>query len=257
MKILLSTRKQNPQSINQLALQMGFDGIELVMLSRHQEEQHPDWTINDLEHVHAIHAPVAAYNHTGFASALNDAVSLADIFKSSVVNIHPPSAHEEYGGQDNLLDGLKLIASVQQKWPSIKICCEVLPRPTTEKHILQQAHDNPMKWQADIKAYGLHATLDTTHLSSWGEEPSSFIRLLGPRLTHLHLSDYLEVTEEQHVFPGEGNIRWANFFKTLKSESTKPAYVVIEPGNRFDLSKRKEQGRLLASLNFIRDHLKR
>lgn len=254
MKLLLSTRKHDPQEIEELALAMGFDGIEFFMPARSSEDI-SGWrnSIMELKTVKAIHAPNGIYGYHEFNSALCDSLSTVIEMGVPILNIHPPSVHENFHGRKNVEESLNLMIELSKQYPTLTICCEVLGLPTKPHHFIQRSHQGPAEWLKDIKTYGLFATLDTTHIVSWGEDPAWYVHQLGDQLRHVHISDF--ANSEQHLFPGEGEIVWDGFFEALKEQSRPDLHLTIEPAGKFDLTAKKERRRLEKSLTFVRHHL--
>lgn len=252
MKILLSTRNLSPHRVAKAANLLGFDGLELVMQTK---AKRGEWSLDGVKRIGAIHGPSRkpGHSHNGFTSILDDTISLALSLGVSIVNIHPPSAHEDVGGRQHVLDGIEEIRERMDDRPDVTVCYEVLAMPTKPNHFFEQPYKNPRDWLSDVKKYELNATLDTTHLASWGEDPATFVRSLGHRLRHVHVSDYSSKgKEKQHLFPGEGEIDWPPFFEALRSEERyREISITIEPGNRFNILGEDKQ-RLLKSLHFVR-----
>ncbi len=259
MKLLLSTRKHDPVAIGSLAVEMGFDGIEYVMPSRIDVEDSVTWSLEGLE-AQVIHARVDDYNHDRFTSALYDALTVADFLGSSIINIHPPSADPSFGGRQNVLAGIELLQYLASQYQKIKFCYELLALPTKEHHYRQKAYESFDAWLADVAQFNLPATLDTTHAFSWGVDPAVAVQQLGQHLHHVHLSDYRagggKSKDEQHLFPGEGDIDWNAFFFALKQLKRKNICITFEPAGKFDLLG-KDKGRLRKSLKFVQRQLKK
>ena len=55
---------------------------------------------------------------------------------------------------------------------------------------------------------------DTGHAAVSGEGPAAFVRAFAPRLLGIHLHD--NGGQDDHLFPGLGNIDWAEFFAALR-----------------------------------------
>lgn len=261
MQILLSTRRWSSQETEKEALDLGFDGVELRLPA--VAEYTPAF-IDGLSAVRAIHAPTGAFNTEEYAAALELSCKVAKQVGATVVNIHPPALSR--GGRQNVLAGLALLKRLSTPQNPL-LCCEVLPKPQDvlpkakegkkdgkkEKHEQQQAFDHPRQWMLEMTNRKIAATLDTTHLASWGvKDLREYLKGLGPNLRHLHVSDYDPETRQQHLFLGEGTIDFAGFFRAVKQlPQANELYVTLEPGGRFDLNKNRE--RVAKSLKIIKE----
>lgn len=245
MKILLSTRTDTPRVIDTLAREVGFDGIELLLppVATYTPEY-----ITGLTSVSAIHAPIAAYDVHEYEAALALSLSVAKDLGAQVVNIHPSALSR--GGEENVAAGLRVLKRLQALNREVLICYEVLPKPLKEHHKLQQGYKRPRHWLLDVVQYIQPATLDTTHIASWGEALPDYVKRLGSYLRHIHISDY-DPDTGQHLFLGEGSIDFTSFFQAVKElPHADTLCVTFEPGRRFNLLKNKD--RLAASLEIIR-----
>jgi len=59
----------------------------------------------------------------------------------------------------------------------------------------------------------LRVTFDVNHL--FNNTHKEFVRILGSRIVHTHISDY-DFVQERHWFPGEGRIPWVEVYTSLK-----------------------------------------
>ncbi|MEX1997701.1 MAG: sugar phosphate isomerase/epimerase [Candidatus Andersenbacteria bacterium] len=248
MKVLLSTRTHPPQAVEAIALELGFDGIEVVMPSRIKRMAPVNY--DGLTHVYAVHAPLDYYDSPRFSQALKDAVAVAGQLGATLVTIHPPSAHPSCGGAMNVHQGLHLLKNYAVLH-RCTIACEVLSRPKTPVHELQQAYRAPRYWLLDIVQHEVAATLDTTHVAAWNEDPTQYIGLLNQRLRHVHVSDYARKDQVEHLFPGTGDLNWPEFLGALRQQSQQQEIsITLEPGARFDLVQHRDH--LTESLALIR-----
>lgn len=253
--VLLSTRKQDPQWMSEVAAEVGFDGIELVMVPD-EKGWFPLKKYATLQGVKAIHAPTGSFGAAVLEKMLTMTLKLAKELGVTVVNTHPGALSQ--GGRTNVERCIKVIQKLAVEW-QVTVVYEVLPRPDAGKkrHDQERAYDKLGSWQVDVAQHDLPATLDTTHIASWGEQPASYVEMLGTHLRHLHISDYDPSQEpSQHLWLGNGaasTIDWPAFFTALGRVRTQDMALTFEPANRFLLhgSKRK----LARSLDFIRQGL--
>ncbi|MBI3255600.1 MAG: sugar phosphate isomerase/epimerase [Candidatus Andersenbacteria bacterium] len=264
MKLLLSTRKQDPYTIESLAQRLGFNGIELLVSSRTEKIETGDtkrikeaWAGSQLKTVKVVHAPNGIYDQPRFISALANSVTIAKALGAEIVNIHPASCHSSFGGRANVLAGIQQIKKIPGGARGIKVCYEVLglPNPQKPNHALQQAYANPIAWAGDVLEWGLHGTIDITHIFSWGEDPVRIIKQLGKRIGHVHISDY-NSEEGQHLFPGEGEVPWDEVLAALKEHAPSDLYLTFEPSNRYNLAEKEMEERLQKAIKYIRKRLR-
>lgn len=251
MKILLSTRTHSPAAFQDLAQELGFDGIEVVMPSRRLNEPFSrDWSLEGVKRATAVHAPVGCMDMVSYQQALQDALGVAKQLQAKVINIHPPSSAEKFGGRQNILNGIQAIQAAGQGSNQL-ICYEITPQSHRNKLLDEdeKSYEGVQAWCDDIAKFNIPATLDTTHIASWGEDPSVYVSTLGANLRHIHVSDYS--SDGQHLFPGEGDINWPTFFTAVKKLTHIGEITVsIEPGARFDLFE-VDKPRLQKSLELI------
>ena len=249
-QFLLSTRAHDPVLAEAVAMELGFDGVELVMQS---EELRQVRSYGSLRMVRAIHAPVVDFvDVASFRGALDLALKVAAQLNVSLVNIHPGALGKI--GHQNVVDCIRCL---QERARSTKrtIAYEVLPAPHKPKHKRQMAYPYPVAWLADVKKYHLPATLDTTHIASWGEAPQYYVSLLGDDLAHVHVSDYAPEERSQHLFLNSGTIAWAPFFDGLRAVAeSRTIYITLEQAGRFNL--REHEDHLTESLGILRKALR-
>lgn len=252
MKYLLSTRQHDPVSVALVASEVGFDGIELVMPNRRDQKERKSLPPNGVTRAQVIHAPNDYYDAARFRSALTDAIQVAKTKQATIVNIHPPSAAPQFGGRKNVEDGILFMRECHRQNPGIVICCEVLAKPSKSRHYQEVAYNDPDAWLEDMVKHQLKATVDTTHIETYGKRPADYIRRLGSLLGHVHLSDYRRHDGTQHLFPKEGDIEWGDVFLALEENNNPNLAVTFEPSGKFDLSKRKEKEKLRESFEFVK-----
>jgi sugar phosphate isomerase/epimerase len=161
---------------------------------------------------------------------------------------------QTYGGRQNILQGIQAIKETSQQH-ELMICYEIVPKTHRQKQIDEEEKSYPsvQAWCDDVIEHNLVATLDTTHIATWDENPATYVPLLGKRLKHVHVSDYSS-EDGQHLFIGEGKINWAEFFSALKQHQSEDMYIVFEPGSRFDLLD-VDKPRLQQSYNLLSQYL--
>lgn len=224
MKILLSTGvgylTHSLPEIEKLALQLGYDGVEIVMPPRHlsASETLRDTSYDGLSHAVTLHSPGDIYDQRRFHSALDDACGVAQIAGATKVVVHPASLR--YGGRANVIEAIEYIKQKQRE-TNLTIAYEVLLDPAglaperQESFREMQAYISLEDWLADVKQYDLAACLDTAHIGTWQRDPAELLEQLGPNLAHVHFGDYNKTTQTEHLVPGTGNVALAPFLRAL------------------------------------------
>lgn len=236
--ILFSTRKHPFKQVIALAKEFRADGVELVLHHESCFNEALALSIAERAFVKAIHAPNLDFTRAAFERALDSTIQLAKQLNVSVVNVHPPGLQFEH--REKILGGIKLISRLSQRHPDLALCCEVLPFPYSDKHRRRQAYEHPRDWVADIKEFKLAATLDTTHVASWGEDPAIYVKLLGENLHHIHVSDFRPEPAEQHLLLGEGSVNIGALCGAVKALAPKhPLYFSLEQASHYDLDENR------------------
>lgn len=261
LTILLSSgiacRTHSLQDTERFARDLGYDGLELMLPPRHRQranESQDDLAM--LSSVRAVHASNDYFDEERFRASLHDAVKVARTVGAPAVTIHPPSAY--FGGRTNIERGITLIKETQRS-SSITIGYEILARAvgTDEawrEHIARQrAYPGPAPWLTDVLEYDLAATLDTCHVATWNEDPTSYIDALGSHLVHVHCSDYDARSSREHLVPGTGNINLSTFLPTLAART--PAMTLTVEVNPCQTPAESVQA-ARESIQFIRDTLR-
>ncbi len=85
-------------------------------------------------------------------------------------------------------------------------------------------------WDPTSQPYD-HVTLDLSHTATAGSDALAMARALGPRLTHLHLTDGLGSFKDEHLVPGRGGQPCAELLQHL-ADIAWPGDVVVEVSTR-------------------------
>lgn len=84
--------------------------------------------------------------------------------------------------------------------------------PNIEGYFYPVNTPDDLKLFTESNNFGI--TLDTTHFAENGVDPSIAARILKNQIRTIHLSDSTE--KSRHVFIGDGDINWKEFFTELK-----------------------------------------
>lgn len=261
MQILLGTgagyKTQTLKEIEELALQLGYDGVELMPPPMHVPpgESQRDTNYASLTHAPVMHAIGDIYDQPRFRAALDASLTIAQQNNIHVINIHPASA--TFGGRQNVLEGIQYIKEVEKK-TGLTVAYEMLVDPHgvhPERQAWfqeQQAYTSLEDWIQDVIEFDLHATIDTCHAGTWHKPPAELIKPLGQHLTHIHFSDFDQAEKIEHVIPGTGQVELKEFLHVLAKE--RPAVtltVEINPGQ----TKEEVKTDAKQSLHFIHQFL--
>lgn len=236
MKILLSTgltyKVFTTRQAEKLALKLGYDGLEYIVrpLNKHpSKEDQSTW--QQTQAVKVVHAPFSLPTFKSYSLSINVAVQVAQKIKAGTVNVHPHALHWFFGGKKVQEHATRLIKEMQEA-KGLNITVEILPRPRGNirrwfKNWLQQPFSHPDDWVKYIISNNLNACLDTTHLGTWDLDPTHYLKQLGQHVTHIHLSDYRQLTDTEHVVLGEGDLNLKRFLQAL-NKCTSPPTVTVE-----------------------------
>ncbi len=243
MKFLLSSglayRCLTNLEIQQLALNLDYDGLELMMpplrLTSHHKTDRDD-KYSNLQALKGIHTPFLTFFKKDYSRSLDCAIRVAQATDVPLINTHPYSMRLMFGGRPAQEKAAAKIKKLEKN-TGLTIAVEVMnkPRPPLSKlwrRYLQQPFKHPDEWVAYIKKHNLHATLDTTHIATWGLNPTDYIEKLGSRLCHVHFSDYKKAIDKEHLIPGTGDIDCEAFLKALRQVA--PNITVTVELNPFD-----------------------
>jgi sugar phosphate isomerase/epimerase len=219
----------------EFAERAGFDGIEL-MVDHRWDTRHPDYIQRLVDRytmpVRAVHSPFIG-NIGGWSSdlmgAIEKSVRLAETLSAAVVILHLPALvsytpvqigssrfflplpgvrhHEAYIRW--LGEGMPAL----QQSTDVLLCVENLPAQKVFGRRI-----NIIKWNAhsratigDITRFP-HITMDTTHLATWGMDPTEIFIRWGKRVKHIHLSNF---NGREHRRPEDGRLQLDRFLGRL------------------------------------------
>lgn len=205
-----------------LAAEAGFDGIELMVDQRWDTRQ-PHYLLNLVaqfeQPVRAVHSPFRPVPGwpADEVGRINEAVKLAETLEARVVIHHLPLRADwvwvkigrvrwplplplplarEQGAYRRWLLGDYFAMQAQTK---VQLCIENMPA----RRALGRAW-NAHQWNRVAEMARFAAlTLDTTHLGTWGLDPSAVYAQLKGRVRHVHLSNF---DGREHRLPEKGHL---------------------------------------------------
>jgi sugar phosphate isomerase/epimerase len=213
-RIGLSTSSVFPESTAAAfawAKQLGYDGIE-VMVGTDAISQDIDALRELVQHyqvpILSIHAPCLLITQrvwgTDSWGKLVKAQQAAEKLDASTVVVHPPFRWQREYAQ-GFVEGLARMG---------------------DETAIRFAVENMYPWRAgpgQVAAYApswdirdddySHTTIDLSHTSISGTDPITMARDLGSRLSHVHVTDGSDSGRDDHLVPGRGTQRVADFLE--------------------------------------------
>ena len=105
----------------------------------------------------------------------------------------------------------------------MKICAE--PLPPIESNLVNDLQDF-LNLSRDVNAANLGCLLDMGHMNILREDGVDYVKTLGEKLYHVHVSDN-NGTADQGLIPGQGIVEFQPFIKALREEGYK-GYLSLE-----------------------------
>jgi sugar phosphate isomerase/epimerase len=252
--VALSSASVYPLAVHDafaVAADLGYDGVE-VMVTNNQDSQNPDALRNLRERyqqpIVAIHAPTLLLTQQVWGKAWNKVVmsaAMAAEVGASTVVVHPPFRWQS-GYAENFAEGIRNIMedfgvtiAVENMYP-----WKVRGRET--KAYLPHWDPRPLDYQ--------HITWDFSHAASAGVDSLAEIKLLGDRLSHVHLADGFHTGWDDHLVPGRGEQPCAESLQHL-GRSGWSGMVVAEVSTRKARGAGEREEWLGETLEFARRHL--
>ncbi len=224
MKFLFSTGSLYTYSIERcfdLAARSGFDGIELMVDQRWDTRQ-PDF-LHRLSDRHelpilAVHAPFTDVPGwpSGQPALISESVQLAEALGASVVIHHLPVRigyvlllrggkrtfipTPGINGEGEYRRWLEGDYAALQAQTEVSLCIENMPA----RHFLGRRFNGHTWNTPDELMHFPTLTMDTTHLGTWGLEPSDIYDHWGKQVGHIHLSNY---DGREHQLPQRGRLK--------------------------------------------------
>lgn len=253
-RIGLSTSSVYPESTAHAfdhAARVGYDAVE-VMVGVDSISTKID-AVKQLSAHHsmpvcAVHAPCLLWTQRVWGTEpwgkLHKAAEMAHEVGASTVVVHPPFRwQKEYAG--GFVDGIAALESstglafaVENMYP-----WRANSRKGVEMYLPGRdpsAHDYA------------NATVDLSHAAIARQDVLEMADRLGSRLRHVHLTDGTGSAKDEHLVPGRGHMRAAEFLAHIAAQGF-DGDIVLEINTRRSADKVAD---LTESLAFAREHFK-
>lgn len=194
---------ERTSSAFELAAQLGYDGLEL-MVGVDPLAADIDYVekLSDYHQVQvlSIHAPCLIISPNVWTSdnwqKLRVSARAAKRLGASVIVVHPPFRWQREYARD-FITGIReltqqtgLIFAVENMYPW---------RPPGGRLPAYAPDWDPTDLDID------HLTLDLSHAATAQRRALDYVEAWGDRLAHVHLTDGVGASIDEHLFPGEGN----------------------------------------------------
>lgn len=231
------------------AAQLGYDAVE-VMVGVDGISQNIEAVKQLSEHheipISAVHAPCLLFTQRVWGTEpwgkLQRSAEMAHEVGAETVVVHPPFRWQrEYAA--GFVDG---IAALEHSTG------------------LRYAVENMYPWRASKRSVEMYlpsrdpsqqdyanTTIDLSHAAIAGDDVIEMAKRMGPSLRHIHLTDGTGSAKDEHLVPGRGVMRAAEFLRYLAGSGF-DGEIVLEINTRKSPADREAD--LRESLAFAREH---
>ena len=255
IKVTLSSASVYPRKVAyafQLAAELGFDGVEVMVWSDSTTQDDNALTHLAAEYgvaIRSIHAPTLLVSQNVWGGKpgpkLAKAVDMAHSLGAGTVVVHPPFAWQrKYSRQ--------FVDQVQQ---------------LTDESGLTVAVENMYPWRSKRRDYGAYlpgwdptehaydaVTLDLSHAATARQDSLEMVKAFGDRLRHVHLADGSGSNKDEHLVPGRGSQPCKDVLRHLLRTGWS-GDVVVEIGTRKARTAAERREDVATSLAFARTYL--
>ena len=254
-RIGLSTASVYPESTAHgiaYAARLGYDAVEVMVgidgLSQQisavkQLRDHHELPIS------AIHSPCLLFTQRVWGAEpwgkLERSAEMAHEVGAGVVVVHPPFRWQrDYAA--NFVNGIAALESST----GLKFAVEnMYPWRATAKREMEMYVPG---WDPSEESYA-HTTIDLSHAAIAKSDPIEMAVRMGSRLTHIHLTDGSGSAKDEHLVPGRGVMRAAEFLRHI-ADAGFSGDVVLEINTRRTVTEAEREKDLRESLDFAREH---
>jgi sugar phosphate isomerase/epimerase len=251
--VTLSTASVYPERTPrafELAARLGYDGVE-VMVTTEPASQDID-TLRRLSDHHqvpvtSVHAPCLLLTQRVWGrepwGKLQRSAMMAERLGATTVVVHPPFRWQ----RDYARTFEEGLARMREETDVVFAVENMFPLQTTGVEVgMYSPHWDPL--EGDYPA----VTLDVSHAALSGSDTLEMAKILGDRLTHLHLADGIGTTNrDEHLVPGRGNQPCAPLLEQLATRGYR-GHTVIEINTRRAIGRKQRIADLTEALAFTR-----
>ena len=253
--IALSTASTYPESTAHAfgyAAQVGYDAVE-VMVGIDALSQQTSAIKQLVDHhempVCAIHAPCLLWTQRVWGTEpwakLERSAELAADVGADVVVVHPPFRwQKDYAA--GFVDG---IAALEVSTGIAFAVENMYPWRASSRRGMEMYLPG---WDPSEQPYA-NTTVDLSHAAIARTDVIEMAERMGDRLRHVHLTDGSGSAKDEHLVPGRGVMRAAEFLSHL-AEQEFGGHIVLEINTRRCTSRAERLLDLTESLEFARQH---
>ena len=222
---------------------VGIDGLSQQVAAVKQLRDHHELPIS------AIHSPCLLFTQRVWGTEpwgkLERSAEMAHEVGAGVVVVHPPFRWQrEYAA--NFVNGIAALESST----GLKFAVEnMYPWRATAKREMEMYVPG---WDPSEESYA-HTTIDLSHAAIAKSDPIEMAARMGSRLTHVHLTDGSGSAKDEHLVPGRGVMRAAEFLRHI-ADAGFGGDVVLEINTRRAVTEAEREKDLRESLEFAREH---
>jgi len=254
IQVSLSTSSVYPGSTAsgfEAAKRLGYDGVEVMVgIDDVSADINAVRTLSELHEIPivSIHAPCLLVTQRVWGTEpwgkLAKSAEMAHEVGADVVVVHPPFRWQrEYAR--GFIEG---IADLEKETEMVFAVENMYPWRTGKREFQAYAPG----WDPVIHEYA-HVTVDLSHSATAGEDPVQMARVLGDRLTHIHIADGAGSAKDEHLVPGRGTQPCAEFLTHIAAAGF-DRHIVVEINTRKSSDQAAKEVDLLEALAFTRLH---
>lgn len=255
-QIGLSTASVYPESTAHAfgwAASLGYDAVE-VMVGIDALSQHVDAVKKLSDHhqvpVCAVHAPCLLFTQRVWGTdpwgKLERSAEMAAAVGADVVVVHPPFRWQ----RDYAAGFVEGIASLESRTGIAFAVENMYPWRASSRRGMQMYVPG---WDPSEEDYA-NTTIDLSHAAIARSDVIAMAERMGERLRHIHLTDGTGSAKDEHLVPGRGVMRAAEFLEHL-ARIDFGGHVVLEINTRRAATRADREVDLAESLEFARSHL--
>ena len=255
-RIGLSTASVYPESTAHAfgwAASLGYDAVE-VMVGIDALSQQIDAVKKLGEHhqvpICAVHAPCLLFTQRVWGTdpwgKLEKSAEMAAEVGADVVVVHPPFRWQK----DYAAGFVEGIASLEARTGIAFAVENMYPWRASSRRGMEMYLPG---WDPSTEDYA-NTTIDLSHAAIARSDVIEMAERMGERLRHIHLTDGSGSAKDEHLVPGRGVIRAAEFLQHLAGADFS-GHVVLEINTRRAVDRAEREADLAESLAFARAHL--